>query len=199
LTTDARALVPRPETEELVMRVLRCAPLWSRREVAIADIGTGTGCIAIAIAAKKKFARVTAVDISRPALELARLNAEAAGVGDRIAFIEGDLFSAITPGSLDAVVSNPPYIARDVIATLDESVRRYEPLTALDGGVDGLHVIRPLIVQAFTALKNDGRVWLEIGDEQGGAVRGLMMSAGFRDVEIVRDMYGQVRFAEGIK
>lgn len=199
LATDARALVPRPETEELVMRVLGCAALWSRREVTLADVGTGTGCIAIAIASKRTAARVTAIDISSKALELARHNAVTAGVGDRIQFIEGDLLSGITPTSLDVVVSNPPYIARQTLASLDESVRNFEPTLALDGGTDGLDIIRRLILQAFTSLKNDGRIWLEIGDDQGDAVRDLLIAAGFQNVEINRDMYGQVRFAEAIK
>jgi len=199
LTTDARALVPRPETEELVMRVLGCRALWSRGAITVADVGTGSGCIAIAVASKRPTARVLAIDSDAGALALARTNAESAGVAVQIEFIQGDLLTGIPPQSLDAVVSNPPYIATSVLATLEDSVRRYEPMTALDGGPDGLDVLRRLAVQAFTALNVDGRIWLEIGDEQGDPVHELLVQAGFREVEINRDMYGQTRFAEGIK
>jgi len=199
LATDRRALIPRPETEELVMRVMSCWPLWSRRDLLIADVGTGTGCIAIAIASRYPSARLMAIDASESALSLARENAERARVTNLISFRCGDLLSGVAANSLDAIVSNPPYIARDVLAGLDDSVREFEPVSALDGGADGLEILRRLIVQAFTALKVDGRLWLEIGDDQGAAVEGLMKNAGFRDVEIIRDMYGQNRFAEGIK
>jgi len=199
LTTDRRALIPRPETEELVMRVVSCWALWARREIFIADVGTGTGCIAIAIASRYPAARVIAIDSSEQALSLARENAARTNVTSHISFRCGDLLSGVAANSLDAVVSNPPYIAGDVLAGLEVSVREFEPVSALDGGADGLEILRRIIVQAFTALKDDGRLWLEIGDEQGAAVKELMKNAGFRDVEIVRDMYGQNRFAEGIK
>jgi release factor glutamine methyltransferase len=199
LTTDARALIPRPETEELAMRVLRCGALWSRGDVRVADAGTGTGCLAIAMAFKYPAARITATDISGEALKLARANAEANGVRERIDFRLADLLEGIAPASLDAVVSNPPYISDADMETLDEQVRFYEPLTALKGGVDGLEVIRRLISQAHTTLKDGGRLFMEMGDEQGDAVRGLLGAAGFQHVEIVRDMYGHTRFAEATK
>lgn len=199
LFIDKRALIPRPETEELVSNILSCEGLWSQPEVRIADVGTGSGCIAIALAANKGPARVTAIDLSPDALELARGSAAELGITGRIRFLEQNLLGDTAPGSLDAVVSNPPYIATEVIRTLEESVSRFEPLAALDGGPDGLDVIRPLILQAFTTLKKGGRLWLEIGDEQGDAVRGLLESAGFQQIVIKQDMYGQVRFAEGIK
>lgn len=199
LTTDARALIPRPETEELAMRVLRCGALWSRGVVTIADVGTGTGCLAIAIALKHPGARILATDISAEALKLARTNAEANGVRERIAFRLCDGLEGIHAGSLDAVVSNPPYIASDVITTLDVSVREFEPVAALDGGRDGLDIVRRLIPAAQVALKPDGKIFMEIGEEQGDAVRGLMVAAPFRDVDVAVDMYGQVRFVEGTK
>lgn len=198
LITDPRALIPRPETEELAMRVLGCRPLWSRRNVRIADVGTGSGCLAIALAVRHAEANVIATDISEAALELARENARRNGVGDRIEFLHGDLLAGLPVACLDAVVSNPPYIARGVLAGLEPTVRDFEPVSALDGGSDGLEIIRRLVVQAFTALKDGGRLWLEIGDEQGSDVDGLMKEAGFQDVHIVRDMYGKNRFAEGI-
>jgi release factor glutamine methyltransferase len=199
LLTDPRALIPRPETEELAMRVLRCGALWSRGEVNIADVGTGTGCLAITFAIKHPAAKVMAIDVSADALKLARDNARRNQVAERIEFRLGDLLEGVALESLDAVVSNPPYIATDVLATLDVSVRDFEPLAALYGGEDGLEVIRRLIPAAFAALKADGHLFLEIGDEQGEAVRGLLEQAGFREIDIARDMYGNIRFAEAIK
>lgn len=198
LRTDARALAPRPETEELVTRVLGDRTFWSRSNCAVADIGTGTGCIAIALARGQPTARIWAVDRSPDALNLARENAHQTGTSERITFVEGDLLASFSPASLDLVVSNPPYIARPVIATLDETVRRFEPAAALDGGVDGLEIIRRLVEQSFTVLKKHGRLWLEIGDEQGDAVRALLTSAGFQRVTIHRDMYQLNRFAEAV-
>jgi release factor glutamine methyltransferase len=199
VTTDPRALIPRPETEELAMRVMRCGALWSRGEVLIADVGTGTGCLAIAMAMKHPSARVFATDISPDALKLARSNAEMNNVREQIEFRLTNLLAGVKAGSLDAVVSNPPYIASGVVKTLDVSVRDYEPVSALDGGADGLEVIRALVPQAHAALNAGGRLFLEIGDEQGEAVRALLAAAGFSDVEISGDMYGNTRFAEAIK
>jgi len=198
LRTDARALVPRPETEELVTRVLGDRTFWAQTELAVADVGTGTGCIAIALARRQPHARFWAVDRSPDALNLARENAQQTGTSERITFVEGDLLDSFSPASLDLVVSNPPYIARSVIATLDETVRRFEPVSALDGGEDGLELIRRLVEQSFTVLKKHGRLWLEIGDEQGDAVREILETAGFQQVTIHRDMYQHNRFAEAM-
>lgn len=197
--TDARALVPRPETEELVTRVLADRVFWSRPGLAVADVGTGTGCMALALARSCPDALVQAIDCSEATLALARENAEALGLATRIQFVRGDLLHGFAPASLDAVVSNPPYIARAVIETLDATVRRYEPRLALDGGEDGLVVIRRLLEQTFTVLKNRGRVWLEIGEDQGPAVQALMESTGYQQVCVHRDFYNQIRFAGGVK
>ena len=198
LRTDARALAPRPETEELVTRVLADRDFWAIPGRAVADVGTGTGCIAIALASKVPSAHIWAVDRSPDALALARENAARTGTTECITFVEGDLLASFAPASLDLVVSNPPYIARPVIVTLDETVRRYEPAIALDGGPDGLDIIRRLVDQSFTVLKKRGRVWLEIGDEQGDAVYAILSDAGFQQVTIHRDMYQHNRFAEAV-
>lgn len=197
--TDARALAPRPETEELVTRILADRTFWDRPGLAVADIGTGTGCIALALARACPEAEVQAIDGSEAALALARENAKALGLSSRVRFRRGDLLDGFAPASLDAVVSNPPYIARGVIDTLDANVRRHEPRLALDGGEDGLFLIRRLLEQAFTVLKNRGRVWLEIGEDQGPAVQAFMESTGFRQVQVHRDFYNQIRFAEGVR
>jgi release factor glutamine methyltransferase len=197
--TDARALAPRPETEELVTRVLADRTFWNRPGLVVADVGTGTGCIALALARSCPGAVIQAIDCSEPALALARENAAALGLSARIRFVCGDLLGGFAPDALDAVVSNPPYIARGDLETLDANVRRHEPRLALDGGDDGLDLIRRLLEQAFTVLKNRGRVWLEIGEDQGPAVQAFMEATGFRQVRVHRDFYNQIRFAEGVR
>jgi release factor glutamine methyltransferase len=199
LLTDARALIPRPETEELAARILADTGFWARGSVRLADVGTGTGCLAIALAAAHPEARIAAIDRSPEALTLAAANIAATGVGDQVVPQSGDLLDGVAEGELDGVVSNPPYIATPVWAGLDPSVRAHEPRLALDGGPDGLAVIRRLVVQAFTRLKNGGRLWLEIGDEQGAAVRDLLEAAGFGSVTVHRDAYGQTRFVAAEK
>jgi release factor glutamine methyltransferase len=196
---DRRVLIPRPETEELVTRVLFCPDLWKKDEVYVADAGTGSGCIAVALAVKRPQARVIGTDCSADALAIAMANASCFGVAGQVRFVETDLLACVAPATLDAVVSNPPYIASVLVDTLDRSVRDFEPRAALDGGADGLAVIRRLVDQALVALKNGGRVFLEIGDEQGAAVKALLDEAGFRQVAVLRDMYGQERFVEAMK
>ncbi|MBP7828829.1 MAG: peptide chain release factor N(5)-glutamine methyltransferase [Kiritimatiellae bacterium] len=200
LKTDRRALIPRPETEFLVETVLEYPPLWAaNRRPVVADVGTGTGCIALALASKRPGARCLARDSSPAALDLARENAAALGLEGRIEFEEGDLLEGVPPGSLDAVVSNPPYVPAGDWAGLDRSVRDFEPRGALDGGADGLAVIRRLLPQAFTSLKERGIVALEIGEGQAERVRRLMKDAGFVAGEIRRDFSDRDRVALGIK
>lgn len=192
--SDPRALIPRPETEELCERVLGAIP--ANAEVRIADVGTGTGCIAITIALDRPFARVMAIDVSPDALALARENARAHGVDKRIEWRQADLLEGLSAGALDAIVSNPPYVAEGEWARLDPSVRDFEPRLALAAGADGLDVIRRLADQARHALAPGGRLWLEIGNEQGPAVRDLLAKRGFVEVTIRRDCAGHERIAE---
>lgn len=199
IRTDARALIPRPETEEMVSRILNAEGFWFRNEIQLADVGTGSGCIALALASARAEARVVATDCSEEALSLAAENARRLHLEQRITFMKADLLEGVLPGSLDGVVSNPPYIAGGLVDELDPSVRKFEPRLALDGGVDGLEVIRRLVVQAFTALKRGGRLWVEIGDEQSRQVQSLLGNAGYREVEVFPDMYGQARFAEAVR
>lgn len=194
---DARALIPRPETEELVQRVLDDAGLWRRERPVVADVGVGTGCIALTLAAERPAARIIGVDIHAEALALARENEVALGLAGRVEWRQADLLDGQPAGSLDAVVSNPPYIASAVISTLAEEVRVHEPWSALDGGPDGLDLIRRLMAQAKLALRPGGKVWMEIGDEQGDAVRELLIRSGWIGVELRRDLAGQNRMVEG--
>jgi release factor glutamine methyltransferase len=197
LKTDRRALIPRPETEWLVDQVLACGAIWAAPEPAVADVGTGTGCIALALASARPRARVLAVEADPAALELACENRARLGLERRVEMRAGDLLDGVPPGSLEGVVSNPPYIASAVCATLDRHVRDHEPWRALDGGADGLEIIRRLAKQAQVCLKPGCSLWLEIGSGQGAAAAGILAAAGFTDIEIRRDWSGLDRAACG--
>ena len=189
---DRRALIPRPETEILVEHVLACAALWEAPPV-ILDVGTGSGCIAISLALARPNAVYLAFDISEEALSLARENADRLHVSDRVVFATGDLSDLVEPGTLDALVGNLPYIRADDYARLDPVVREHEPRTALDGGPDGLAIIRETIQDAACMLKPEGRLFLEIGADQAGAVSGLCREAGFGNVNVSQDLAGRDR------
>ena len=165
-------LIPRPETETLVLEALRL--LKPQTASAVLDLGTGSGCIAVSVAHQKKDARVVAVDVSPDALEVARRNATTHGVADRIDFRQGDLFSPVPAGSaFDLVVSNPPYVTPTELAGLAPDVRDHEPRLALDGGPDGLAFYRRIAAAVGAVLKPGGWVLVEIGATQEAAVRQL--------------------------
>jgi release factor glutamine methyltransferase len=174
-------LIPRPETEHLVEAVLERLP--RNQPLTIIDVGTGSGAIAIALATHLPQARITAIDISPEALAVARRNAEAHHVADRIHLLQSDLLSAIT-GHVDAIVSNPPYIPDH--ETLHPQVRNHEPPTALFAGPQGLNIYRRLIPQAHAALKPNGLLALEIGHGQSEAVAALL--ADWHNVTFVKDL-----------
>ena len=165
-------LVPRPETETLVMEALRL--LKPLKGPTVLDLGTGSGCIAVSVAHQKKDARVTATDISPDASDVARRNAERHGVADRITFLQGDLLAAVPAGStFDLVVSNPPYVTPTELAALTPDVREHEPRLALDGGPDGLAFYRRIAAGVGPLLKPGGWLLVEIGATQDEAVRAL--------------------------
>lgn len=165
-------LIPRPETETLVLEALRL--LEPLREPAVLDMGTGSGCIAVTLAQQKKDARVTATDISPDAIDLARRNAERHGVAARLVFRQGDLFDPVPAGNtFDLVVSNPPYVTPGELAGLAPDVRDHEPRLALDGGPDGLAFYRRIAARVGLLLKPGGGVLVEIGATQEAAVRDL--------------------------
>ena len=166
-------LVPRPETETLVLEALRL--LKPLPAPTVLDLGTGSGCIAVSIAHQKKEARVTATDISPDALDVARRNAAAHRVADRITFAQGDLLAAVPAGStFDLVVSNPPYVTPSELAALSPDVREHEPRLALDGGPDGLAFYRRITAAVGPLLKPGGSLLLEVGESQDEAVRALL-------------------------
>ena len=184
-------LIPRPDTELLVDEALRQAkPLM---EPLIADIGTGTGCVAVALAHRLPKARIVAVDISPEALETARGNATRLGVADRVDFRLGDLLAPLAGLRPDLIVSNPPYIPTNDIAGLDPGVRDHEPALALDGGPDGLRVIERLAEQALSLLAPGGRLLVEIGAGQEEGARRVLTRAGFTVESVRKDGGGHPR------
>jgi release factor glutamine methyltransferase len=176
LKVTPAVLIPRPETEHLVEAVLERLP--ANEPLKIADIGTGSGAIAIALAAHLPKAEVTAVDISPDALAVAATNAREHNLSDRIRFLQSDLLSALDDegGSFDAIVSNPPYVAETDRLTLHPQVRDYEPATALFAGETGLDIYRRLIPQARQALRPNGILALEIGHDQQAAIAALLQA-----------------------
>ncbi len=196
--TDRRALIPRPETEVLVRRVLEDPSVWAADRPCIVDVGTGSGCIVLSLAAARPAARYLAVDVSEEALALAKENAQRLGLHEHVIFYSGDLGDVVEPEMLDAIVANLPYIPSDELATLERSVREYEPHLALDGGMSGLDLITNLIADAAIVLKPHGKIFLEIGSEQGGAVSRLLQESGFGDIELLQDLQGRDRVVCGI-
>lgn len=188
-------LIPRPETEHLVEAVLDALP--RERPLAIADIGTGSGAIAVALARNLPLADLYALDLSAAALEVAQANAANLGVTDRVRFLRSDLLDALASGQrhefFDAVVSNPPYVPLSEAPELHPQVSRYEPASALFAEDDGLAIYKRLIPQANEALKPDGLLALEIGHGQRDAMDGLL--AGWRNVHFVNDLQGIPRVA----
>jgi len=207
LTCDRRALIPRPETEELVTRVLkfmRRAPI--AREVAdaapplVVDVGTGSGCILLALA--KEFegpAQFLGIDISSDAVALATENAARCGLAARTRFAVADgLDDFDEPACVDVLVSNPPYIPTATCDTLDPRVRDWEPRNALDGGVEGLDFYERLVGDALNVLKPGGGLFFEIGDGQGPALQKLLFDAGFEEIAVEKDWAGHDRYASGM-
>lgn len=188
-------LIPRPETEELVLECERL--LKDRSAPRVLEIGTGTGCVAIALAQLCPKAVIFATDVSDKALALAQKNALAHHVGQRVRFIREDLFSDRPgPGGwADLLVSNPPYIPTRELAELEAELR-WEPVLALDGGRDGLDAIRAVVRSSARLLKPGGCLALEIGSEQGPAVARLL-AEGFEGVHVRRDASGLDRIAIG--
>ena len=168
---DENVLIPRPDTEILVEEVIKLAKSINAKK--ILDLCTGSGAIAVSLAKYIEGSQITATDISRKALSIAKLNATNNDVEDRITFVSSDLFQNISEEKYDIIVSNPPYIKRKVIKTLDEEVKR-EPIIALDGGNDGLDFYKKIIGNAYQYLKYKGYLCLEIGYDQKDEVIDLI-------------------------
>lgn len=191
-------LIPRPETELLVEKAIQILQPSSAQPLRLLDIGTGSGCIALSLAKHLPQARVSAIDVSEAALEVARKNAELHGLADRVEFFHIDFREAASraalSGPFDLIASNPPYIARDEIAKLAPELA-FEPMQALDGGPDGLDFYRDWLPWAFEHLSQGGSALLEIGFDQAESVEKLATNAGFQKVNILRDYSGHPRVA----
>lgn len=190
------ALVPRPETEELVDEASQLFKPRADEELHILEIGTGTGCIAVALATLFPRSVVYATDISEQALALARKNSDLHHTTRRIRFISEDLFKPDhqRAGWADLIISNPPYIPTAELDRLEPEVKK-EPRLALDGGPDGLSHLRAIVAEAPSSLKPGGWLALEIGSDQGAAVRELLEAKGFNEVVVRRDAQGHERMA----
>jgi release factor glutamine methyltransferase len=187
-------LIPRPETEGLVEWVLAEA----RQEAVIADVGTGSGCLALTLAVRRPGARLYAIDRSPAALAVAADNARRLAVAGRVRLVAGDLLDAFDArAAFDVIVANPPYIPSATLATLPLEVRAWEPRQALDGGPDGMDVHRRLVAQAAGALRPGGLLAMEVGDGQARAVGARMAAAGFAGVVSRTDLNGVERYVAG--
>ena len=203
LKCDRRALIPRPETEELVERVLRFlragAPSADGDPPFVVDLGTGSGCIALSIA--EEFdgpCMVLGTDISADAISLAQENAARCGLGERVKFAVADGLDEFDPESVDVIVSNPPYVRTAECDALDPRVRDFEPQIALDGGTSGLVFYDRFIGDALNVLKPHGALFFEIGDGQGEALGRMFADYGFGEVRIEKDFAGHDRYASAV-
>jgi len=194
LALSPETLEPRPDTETLVDTLVPYARKMVEELGAcrILDLGTGTGAICLALLDLVPGTTGVGADYSAGALETALRNADINGVADRFEAVESDWFAAVT-GEFDIIVSNPPYIVRSVVGTLDEEVRLYDPILALDGGEDGLDAYRAIAAGAGHHLRENGLVAYEIGYDQKETVTAIMRGKGFTRIEAVQDLGGNDR------
>jgi release factor glutamine methyltransferase len=192
LKTDRRALIPRPETEQLVEHVIAAC---SAPPMRILDLGTGTGAIALALAQAFPTAAVTATDASEEALQLARENAASTGLAERVMLLRSNWFSGLPPAErFDVIVSNPPYLSPEETAQTAPEVREFEPIAALTAKDGGLSDLAAIISEAPRFLNVGGLLALETGIAQHEALLGLLRTAGFSRIESKRDLAGRDRF-----
>ncbi len=194
LTLSPQTLEPRPDTEVLVDALVPHAERIVRATggCRILDLGTGTGAICLALLDLVPGTRGVGSDLSAGALETARRNADINGVADRFGTVESDWFAAVT-GVFDIIVSNPPYIVRSVVGTLDDEVRLHDPILALDGGEDGLDAYRAIAAGAGDHIRDNGLVAYEIGYDQKDQVTAIMREKGFSQIAAIKDLGGNDR------
>ena len=206
LKCDRRALIPRPETEELVSRVLKYLQFRHSTltdpssKLVVVDVGTGTGAIILSIAKEFKGDGVfLGTDVSEDAIALAKENAQLTGLVERVKFAVADgLEDFDEPECIDVIVSNPPYIESKVCDTLDPRVKDFEPRLALDGGATGLDFYERYLGDALNLLKPGGAVFFEIGENQGESLLRLFADYGFSNAKIEKDFAGHDRYASAI-
>ena len=192
LSTDRRALVPRPETEVVVERALEL--IAGLREPRVLDAGTGSGAIALAIADERPDARVLGLDSSADALELARENARRTGLAGRVRFVRGDFRMGLPGGPYELVVSNPPYVSPDELDDLAPEIRLWEPREALVGGIE---LVPALAAAAARVLAAGGCLVVEASELRAGEAADELRRAGYRDVAVTADLAGRPRVVEG--
>ena len=195
---DERALIPRADTEIITGLVIDAV---SGNEKKVLEIGTGSGCIAVTVAVHCNNIIITAVDLGLDALEVATINADRHNVTNRIKFLNIDIFSGLPNfyETFDIIISNPPYIETGQIKELPPSVRLYEPLTALDGGVDGLDFYRVIAKTGRGLLSAGGMVFLEIGSTQAIGVKKILLDNLYKDIKIIKDLSGLDRVVTGVR
>lgn len=181
-------LIPRPDTEILVENVLNNVD--KDKEIEIVDIGTGSGAIILSLLVNLPKAQGKTVDISSKAIEVAKENAVNLQVNDRCEFFVGDLFAPLNDNKFDLIVSNPPYIPQKDIATLEDDVKEYEPVSALTDGGDGLSYYRRLLSEGKAYIKENGFIALEIGIYQSNDVKQIAMDNGWKNIKIIKDYAG---------
>ena len=194
---DARALVPRADSEVVVERALELLPRG--RGMSVADLGTGSGCLLIAILATRGGVRGVGIEGDPHAASLARENVKRHRMETRAEILHERWENWRGWGEVDLIVSNPPYIESAVIDTLERDVRLYDPLQALDGGPDGLAAYRAILSLAAQGMKAGAHLVFEIGYDQDEAVRGLMAEAGFTQIDGARDLGGNTRVVHGVQ
>ena len=195
---NQHVLIPRQDTETLVELVLE---QQKNQEIRLLDLCTGSGCIAVSLAVKGGYRQVMAADISEEALKVAQRNWERLRPENQeMKFFQGDLFDALEKDTeaFDVITANPPYIPTEVIRGLEPEVRDHEPMLALDGTADGLHFYRRIAAEAGRWLRPGGRIYLEIGYDQGAAVSGLLAEAGFTEIQVVKDLPGKDRVVAAV-
>lgn len=189
LQSDDRALIPRPETEGLVELLLHRVGTGS-----VADVGTGSGCIALSLAYEGQFERILALDSSPEALALARVNHQLVGGPGTVHFVRGDLATAVAPGSLDAMISNPPYLTLSEYSHLDPSVRDWEPALALTAGADGMEQTTRLVREGWACVRPGGWMAVELDCSRANAAATLAAGNGWQNVSLHLDLFGRERY-----
>lgn len=194
---DENTLIPRPETEGIIEYILNMYNMNS--SLKILEIGVGSGCISVTLAKYLKNAKIIGVDINELAIKKAEENALYHNVGDRVNFIKSDIYENIHDSNFDIIVSNPPYIASDIIETLEEDVKKYEPVIALDGGKDGMDFYKQIVINSKQYIKKGGEIIFEIGYDQGKKVKDLLQANEYKNVKVIKDLSWLDRIVVGEK
>ena len=182
---NKNVLIPRPDTELIIQEALKLTK--NKNKLRVLDIGTGSGCLILTILKEKKNFSGIGIDISKKCLNLAKINRDNFALGNRVKFLKSDIDN-FNYGKYDLIISNPPYIRKIDLKYLERDVINFEPLIALNGGIDGLSEIRKVIYRSFKLLKSNGKLILEIGFNQKNDVKKLLKKKGFYINDVVKDL-----------